>query len=81
MAGAIGELGFEPSKANSQPLQSKKLRSAQKATGGNTGGREPETGNSAPDLAKVIEAWPSLPEPVKAGILAMVQAQDKVNNP
>ena len=28
----------------------------------------------APDLVKVIDAWPSLPEPVKAGILAMVKA-------
>ena len=26
------------------------------------------------ELASVIDAWPSLPEPVKAGILAMVQA-------
>lgn len=25
------------------------------------------------ELASVIDAWPSLPEPVKAGILAMVQ--------
>ncbi len=27
-----------------------------------------------PELASVLNAWPSLPEPVKAGILAMVQA-------
>ena len=27
-----------------------------------------------PELASVIEAWPDLPEPVKAGILAMVRA-------
>ncbi|MCP4712794.1 MAG: hypothetical protein GY869_29555 [Planctomycetes bacterium] len=27
-----------------------------------------------PDLAGLIEAWPNLPEPVKAGILAMVDA-------
>ena len=26
------------------------------------------------ELASVIDAWPSLPEPVKVGILAMVQA-------
>ena len=26
------------------------------------------------ELASVIEAWPSLPEPIRAGILAMVQA-------
>ena len=27
-----------------------------------------------PELVSVIEAWPDLPEPVKAGIVAMVQA-------
>ena len=27
-----------------------------------------------PDLAAVVEAWDSLPEAVKAGILAMVEA-------
>ncbi len=27
-----------------------------------------------PELVSVIEAWPDLPEPIKAGILAMVRA-------
>jgi hypothetical protein len=27
-----------------------------------------------PDLAAVVEAWPNLPEAIKAGILAMVMA-------
>ncbi len=27
-----------------------------------------------PDLAAVVEAWPDLPEAIKAGILAMVKA-------
>ena len=27
-----------------------------------------------PDLAKLINAWPTLPEPLKAGIRAMVEA-------
>ena len=33
-----------------------------------------ENSPSDPDLAKVIEAWSELPEPVKAGIVAMVKA-------
>jgi hypothetical protein len=28
----------------------------------------------APELAALIDAWPNLPEPIKAGILALVQA-------
>ena len=27
-----------------------------------------------PDLARVVKAWPELPEAIKAGILAMVKA-------
>jgi hypothetical protein len=30
--------------------------------------------NSDPDLAKIVSAWPSLPEALQAGILAMVNA-------
>ena len=31
----------------------------------------PET---PPDLAEIIDAWPALPEPIRAGILAMVRS-------
>jgi hypothetical protein len=27
-----------------------------------------------PDLAAVVAAWPTLPEPIRAGILAIVKA-------
>jgi hypothetical protein len=33
-----------------------------------------------PDLAAVVAAWPGLPEPIRAGILAMVRAAS-VNAP
>jgi hypothetical protein len=28
---------------------------------------------STPDLAAVVAAWPTLPEPIRAGIMAMVK--------
>jgi hypothetical protein len=31
-----------------------------------------DTCQTDPDLALVNEAWPSLPDPIKAGILAMI---------
>ncbi len=38
-------------------------------------------GNSALDdhLRRLIDAWPTLPEPMRAGILAMVEAAAKDN--
>jgi hypothetical protein len=34
-----------------------------------------------PDLAAVIDAWPALPEPIKAGIMAMVQSSSADHPP
>lgn len=31
-----------------------------------------------PQLAAVVEAWPTLPEPIKAGVLAMIRASGGV---
>jgi hypothetical protein len=31
-------------------------------------------GCTDPDLARVLEAWPTLPEPIRAAVLALVQA-------
>jgi hypothetical protein len=30
-----------------------------------------------PDLARIVDAWPTLPEAVRAGIVAMVKAATK----
>jgi hypothetical protein len=29
---------------------------------------------TTPDLAEIIDAWPTLPEPIRAGILAMIRS-------
>ena len=34
----------------------------------------PQAAQMAPDLAEIVDAWPELPEAIKAGILAMVKA-------
>ncbi len=34
----------------------------------------PDTRQIDPDLAAIVAAWPTLPEPIKAGIVAMVKA-------
>jgi hypothetical protein len=47
-------------------------------TGGANCGAFPDTsapsGPSASDISRVVEAWPSLPEAVRRGIVAMVEA-------
>ena len=43
------------------------------ATPSSTPGNPTENHPSDPDLQRLINAWASLPEPVRAGIVAMVQ--------
>src|SRR5262249_45004745 len=52
------------------------LRATESATGDHDGIRSGATGAlpADPDLAAVVAAWDRLPEAVKAGIVAMVQA-------
>ena len=42
--------------------------------GAESGAQAASTAVSDPDLAAVVKAWPKLPEPVRAGIVAMVKA-------
>jgi hypothetical protein len=37
------------------------------------GSNETDTAKTDPDLAAVVEAWPDLPEAIRAGIVAMVK--------
>ena len=57
--------------ADAQPLSDNELQSASTESAAQTTARDPE---NDPDLAQVIASWPTLLEPVKAGIVAMVKA-------
>ena len=73
--------GFEPSTfslgscehrmepANKQELADAPQDACTSACTGNA-----ESGHDDPDLAAIVAAWPTLPEPVKAGIVWMVEA-------
>jgi hypothetical protein len=45
-------------------------------SGAESGALGAQNGPDYPDLAEVAQAWPSLPEAIKAGILAMIRAAD-----
>lgn len=42
--------------------------------GAESGALNAQTPSLPPDLAGVVDAWPSLPPAIRAGILAMIQA-------
>ena len=42
--------------------------------GAKSGAVAPQSGPIDPDLACLIDAWPNLPAPIRAGILAMIRA-------
>ena len=68
---AVGE-GFEP--ISGDPTSYRSLRQSPIQ---NEAESEAVWPNSSPidaDLAAVVDAWPKLPEAIKAGILAMVRA-------
>jgi len=55
----------------------KDLQNPSPEGGAESGAVSPISGPIDPDLQRVIDAWPNLPEAVKAGILAMVKASGK----
>jgi hypothetical protein len=42
--------------------------------GAESGALDAQKAHFPPDLATVVEAWPKLPEAIRAGILAMIRA-------
>ena len=51
-----------------------KLEKQAKSRAAESGAELPNSAPITPDLADVLTAWPTLPESVKAGILAMIKA-------
>jgi hypothetical protein len=64
----VGDTGLEPTANSSEKTA---LSEADGAESGALGARN---GPIDPQLASVIDAWPGLSEPIKAGILAMIRA-------
>ena len=71
----MGLEGLEP--PNVTKRNSNELRDVEDPRGAESGAVDPEKALIDADLAAVINAWPCLPKPVKAGIVAMVHAAEK----
>ncbi|HUS46374.1 MAG TPA: hypothetical protein VM219_10195 [Phycisphaerae bacterium] len=75
----VGARGLELS--NVTPSKNRDLRDSQNASGAECGAEKAICEPIDPDLQRVIDAWPNLPEAVKAGIVAMVRASGSDRTP
>ena len=64
--------GFEPSAQNPQPVSNQPAREV--ASQGCTQIRAQILGELGPELARVVAAWSSLSQPLKAAILAIIDS-------
>ena len=72
-----GLLGLEPSAHNSQVASPQVLTKPVSPARTKYGTKRASETADDSDLAAVVTAWPELPEPVKAGIVAMVEVATK----
>jgi hypothetical protein len=70
----VPPVGLEPTDPNLQGIPEKQLTPTPENPLAHPLAREIET---CPDLARLIHAWPTLPDAIRAGILAMVDAIGK----
>ncbi len=68
----MGLEGLEP--VNVTKRTDNELRDAEDPRGAESGAVDTEKVPIDPDLARLINAWPNLPEAIRAGIVAMVRA-------
>ncbi len=68
----MGDTGLEP--VTTTGCKTKHLQQRPPMGGAESGAVVGRTAPSDPDLAKVIEVWPTLPDPIKRAIMAMIDA-------
>jgi hypothetical protein len=68
---AIGAVGYNPISSNSSISKDLQTSSAINTVNSSVGGVIKWL--SDPDLLDLIAAWPTLPEPIRAAVLAMVR--------
>ena len=68
----MGPPGLEPGTLSA--CTGSELQKTRDQPGAESGAVRAESQSYNPDLAAVVTAWPTLPEAVTAGILALVQA-------
>jgi hypothetical protein len=68
----MGQRGLEPGSVTTS--KSKGLEQPAESRAAESDASGPDSAPIDTDLARVIDAWPGLPEAVKAGIKAMVKA-------
>jgi len=64
--------------SSQNPQSDKDLGKSESEVGALGGALETKTAQHEPDLQTIIDAWPTLPDAIKAGILAMVKAASDV---
>ncbi len=74
----MGGKGLEPPTIT--PCKNNTLRQPGAASGAESGAVGAENASLAHELTVVIEAWPELPQAVRAGIVAMVIAAQRDGN-
>ena len=71
----MGDTGLEPHHVTTGV--SKDLANSAPTSAAESGAVRAQAPVDDPDLATVMSVWPSLPEAVRVGIMAMVQAAEK----
>jgi hypothetical protein len=75
-ASSIGsdEIGYYPRQESNNVGISREKPQVPPVGGANSGALSPNLGLVDLDLKRVVDAWPTLPEALRAGILAMIDA-------